>query len=234
MLRAICSFFMCGRFTLTWDDLNALATELGVAQEYLADYKPRYNIAPLQRHFIVTTEYENRRLTLAKWGLVNRWARDASWAARCINAKAETVEKLASFRDAFKKRRCVIPADGFYEWHGPKGKREPFWIHRTDGKLLLFAGLYEAWQKEPEQYETTFTIITCPPNTVMASIHNRMPVILSAKDAEDWMNPREEHPLGLKRLLVPAPEDLLVTQRVSPLVNSVRNDGPGLLKETAT
>jgi len=225
---------MCGRFTLTWDDLNALATELGVAQEYLADYKPRYNIAPLQRHFIVTTEYENHRLTPAKWGLVNRWARDASWAARCINAKSETVEKLASFRDAFKKRRCVIPADGFYEWRGPKGKREPLWIHRTDGKLLLFAGLYEAWQKEPEQYETTFTIITCPPNAVMASIHNRMPVILSAKDAEDWMNPREDHPLDLKRLLVPAPEDLLVTQRVSPLVNYVRNEGPELLRETAT
>lgn len=222
---------MCGRFTLTWDDMNALAAELGIAQECLADYKPRYNIAPLQRHFILTTEYEQHMLTPAKWGLVNRWAKDASWAARCINAKAETVEKLPSFRDAFKKRRCVIPGDGFYEWRGPKGKREPLWIHRTDGKLLLFAGLYEAWQKDPGQYETTFTIITCPPNAVMASIHNRMPVILSYKDAEDWMNPREEHPLDLKRLLVPAPEDLLVTQRVSPIVNNVRNEGPELLKE---
>ncbi|MBV8451418.1 MAG: SOS response-associated peptidase, partial [Deltaproteobacteria bacterium] len=189
------------------------------------------NIAPLQRHFIVTTEYENRKLALARWGLVNRWAKDASWAARCINAKAETVEKLASFRDAFKKRRCVIPADGFYEWRGPKGKREPLWIHRTDGKLLLIAGLYEAWQNEPGQWETTFTIITCTPNAVMASIHNRMPVILSAMDADDWMNPREENPLDLKRLLAPAPDDLLVTQKASPLVNSVRNEGPGLLKE---
>jgi putative SOS response-associated peptidase YedK len=222
---------MCGRFTLTWEDLNALADELGVGQEYLADYKPRYNVAPLQRHFIVTKEYENRKLVQAKWGLVNHWARDASWAARLINAKAETVEKLASFRDAFKKRRCVIPADGFYEWRGPKGKREPLWIHRTDGKLLLFAGLYEAWQKDQGQLETTFTIITCPPNAVMASIHNRMPVILSVKDAEDWMNPRDEHPLDLKRLLVPAPDDLLVTQRASPLVNYVQNDGPELLKE---
>jgi putative SOS response-associated peptidase YedK len=224
---------MCGRFTLTWDDLSVLAAELGIAQEYLADYKPHYNIAPLQRHFVITTEYENRRLVPATWGLVNRWARDASRAAGCINAKAETVEKLASFRDAFKKRRCVIPADGFYEWRGPKGKREPLWIHRTDGKLLLFAGLYEAWQKGPGQWETTFTIITCPPNAVMASIHNRMPVILSAMAAEDWMNPREEHPVDLKRLLAAAPEDLLAIQRASPLVNYVRNDGPELLKEPA-
>jgi len=222
---------MCGRFTLTWNDSNALAAELGVAQECLADYKPRYNIAPMQRHFIVAAEYENHKLIPARWGLVNHWARDASWAPKRINAKAETVEQLAGFREAFKKRRCVVPADGFYEWRGPKGKREPLWIHRMDGRLLLFAGLYEAWQKDPEQWETTFTIITCPSNAVMAPIHNRMPVILSVKDAEDWMNPRDEQPLDLKRLLVPAPDDLLVTQKASPLVNYVRNDGPELVKE---
>jgi putative SOS response-associated peptidase YedK len=221
---------MCGRFTLTWDDPDALCAELGIAEGFHSDYRPRFNIAPLQSHFIVTTEYENRLMIPARWGLVPHWAKDASRASQCINAKAETVEALPSFREAFRKRRCIIPADGFYEWRGPKGKREPLWIHPRNGKLLRFAGLYEAWQKEPGQWETTFTIITCPPNAAMASIHNRMPVILADREAEDWMNPRESDPPALKRLLAPAPEDLLVIQPASPLVNNVRNDGPELLK----
>jgi putative SOS response-associated peptidase YedK len=221
---------MCGRFTLTWDDPAALCVELGIAEGFLPDYRPRYNIAPLQRHFIITTEYENRRLVPARWGLVPHWAKDASRAGQCINAKAETVETLPSYRQAFRKHRCIIPADGFYEWRGPKGKREPLWIHHPDGKLLRFAGLYEAWQKEPEQWETTFTIITCPPNAAMTSIHNRMPVILGDQEADDWMNPQEQNPLTLKQLLVPASENLLTTQPASILVNSVRNDGPELLR----
>ena len=221
---------MCGRFTLTWVDADALCVELGATEGFRSDYRPRYNIAPLQPHFIVTTEYENRRLIPARWGLVPSWAKDASRASQCINAKAETIETLPSFREAFRKRRCIIPADGFYEWRGPKGEREPLWIHPKGGKLLRFAGLYEAWRKESGQYETTFTIITCPPNAAMASIHNRMPVILADKEADDWMNRHDPDPLSLKRLLAPAPDDLLVIQPASPLVNNVRNEGPELLK----
>jgi len=220
---------MCGRYTLTRGNRNALAAELGVSADELRDYTPRYNAAPMQRLFIVTTEYENRKVVPARWGLVNRWAKDNSRASNCINAKAETVEARPSFRDAFQKRRCVVPADGFYEWVGPKGTRQPLWIHRSDGKLLLFAGLYEAWYPEKDKPETTFTIITCDPNATLRPIHNRMPVILADKDADDWMNPREAEPLSLKRLLVPAPDDLLVAQPASPLVNSVKNEGPELL-----
>ncbi len=223
---------MCGRFTLTRRDGRVLAAELGVPDDAFSDYRPRYNIAPMQRHFIVTTEFENRKVVPARWGLVNRWAKDNSRASQCINAKAETVEARPSFRDAFKRRRCVVPADGFYEWTGPKSARRPMWIHRADGKLILFAGLYEDWFPEKDRPETTFTIITCEPNAVIRPIHNRMPVILEERAADDWMNPGEADPLSLKRLLIPAADDVLLAQPASPLANSVRNDGPELLLAT--
>lgn len=220
---------MCGRFTLTRRDRHELAAELGVADESLADYRPRYNIAPLQNHFVVTLERENRKIIPARWGLVNSWAKDNKRAAMCINAKAETVEKLPTFRAAFKKRRCAVPADGFYEWRGPKGKRQPLWIHPRRGGLLLFAGLYESWRPEPDRWETTFTIITTAANQMIEPIHDRMPVILSDRAADDWMNPNEADPLSLKRLLVAPPDDLLAVTPASPLVNSVKNEGPELL-----
>jgi len=223
---------MCGRFTLTRRDGRELAAELGVPDDAFSDYRPRYNIAPMQRHFIVTTEFENRKVVPARWGLVNRWAKDNSRASQCINAKAETVEVRPSFRDAFKKRRCVVPADGFYEWTGPKGARRPMWIHRADGKLILFAGLYEDWFPEKDRPETTFTIITCEPNAVTRPIHNRMPVIVEERAADDWMNPAEADPLSLKKLLIPAADDILLAQPASPLANIVKNEGPELLVAT--
>ena len=149
----------------------------------------------------------------------------------CINAKAETVDKLPSFREAFEKRRCVVPADGFYEWRGPKARREPLWIHPVDDALLLFAGLFEAWQSQRGEWQTTFTIITTAANRTIERIHNRMPVILDEAGAADWMNLREPHPRSLKRLLAPAPDDLLVIRPASPLVNSVKNEGPELLED---
>jgi putative SOS response-associated peptidase YedK len=149
----------------------------------------------------------------------------------CINAKAETVDKLPSFREAFERRRCVVPADGFFEWRGPKARREPLWIHPADGALLLFAGLFEAWQPQLGEWRTTFTILTTAANRTIEPIHNRMPVILDEAGADDWMNGRERDPLSLKRLLAPAPDDLLVVRPASPLVNSVKNEGPELLED---
>ncbi len=137
---------MCGRFTITRRDGNSLAAELGVPADSFADYRPRYNVAPMQNHFIVRIKYENREVVPARWGLVKSGAKDAGMAAKCINARSETVETRAAFRDAFHKRRCVVPADGFFEWTGPKTARRPAWFHREDGRLVLFAGLYEAWQ----------------------------------------------------------------------------------------
>ena len=223
---------MCGRFTLTWEEWRRVAETLRIDDDsdVAATYRPRFNIAPTDQHFIVTSEFERRRVQRARWGLVNRRATDNRRASQCINAKAETLEQRATFREAFQQRRCVVPADGFYEWTGPKGKRQPLWIHPHTGKLMLFAGLYESWYPERNKPEVTFTIVTCAANAVIGEIHDRMPVILDERAAEDWMNPREEDPLSLKRLLVPAPSELLVMQPASPLANSVKNEGPALLE----
>jgi putative SOS response-associated peptidase YedK len=216
---------MCGRFTLTWDEWRPVAAAVGVPDhdDYAAIYRPRWNIAPTDEHFVITSEYERRRVQRAKWGLVNRWAHDDKRAAAAINAKGETVDSRSTFREAFAQRRCVIAADGFYEWSGPKNRRQPHWIHPQSGGLILFAGLYEAWYPARNQPELTFTIITCDANTALAPIHDRMPVILDEGAAEDWMNPREAQPASLKRLLIPSPNDMLVIQPASPLANSVKN-----------
>jgi putative SOS response-associated peptidase YedK len=221
---------MCGRFTITRRDGKSLAAELGVPEGSFVDYRPRYNIAPTQPHFIVRIKYENREVLPATWGLVRSGSKDASMAAKCINARSETIETRPAFRDAFQKRRCVVPADGFFEWTGPKTARQPTWFHRDDSRLLLFAGLYEAWQKEQGAWETTFTILTTAANAVLESYHDRMPVILADRDADDWMDPRAPSPRALKRLLIPAPDDLLLATPVSPEVNNVDNDSPDLLQ----
>jgi putative SOS response-associated peptidase YedK len=221
---------MCGRFTITRRDGNSLAAELGVPEGSFVDYRPRYNIAPTQPHFIVRIKYENREVLPATWGLVRSGSKDASMAAKCINARSETIETRPVFRDAFQKRRCVVPADGFFEWTGLKTARQPTWFHRDDSRLLLFAGLYEAWQKEQGAWETTFTILTTAANAVLESYHDRMPVILADRDADDWMDPRAPSPRALKRLLIPAPDDLLLATPVSPEVNNVDNDSLDLLQ----
>jgi putative SOS response-associated peptidase YedK len=221
---------MCGRFGLTKEASRELAYLMGVDEADLGFHRPRYNIAPTQEHFVLISEYERRKVLRAKWGLINRGSKDNSRAAQCINAMAETIATRPSFREAFRQRRCLVPADGFYEWRGPKQARSPVWFHRDDGDLLFFAGLYEEWHPRAGLPETTFTILTCPPNSVTRPIHNRMPVILpDAKAQEDWINPREENPLSLRRLLVPAPDDLLRMRPASSLVNSVKNEGPELL-----
>jgi putative SOS response-associated peptidase YedK len=223
---------MCGRYTLTRRDKLELAAELGVPPEQLGDYHPRFNIAPLQRAPIVRRHEGARQALEARWGLVNRWAKDDSQASKCINARAETVEQRPAFRDAFVKRRCLVPADGFYEWTGPPGRRQPLWFHRRDGRLLYFAGLYEAWQAKPGEWQDTYTILTCAANKFMEPIHNRMPVILVGDAVEEWINPDNRDPAALKPLLLPAPEDLLALKPASTRVNSAKYDGPDLL-ETA-
>jgi putative SOS response-associated peptidase YedK len=217
---------MCSRFSLA-EERDVLAARLGVSAMSLANYRPRYNIAPRQEHFIITTEYENRKLARAKWGLLSLGKQGREQYS--INARAESVESRPTFAEAFTHRRCVIPASGFYEWAGPNYARQPYWVHRRDGDLLLFAGLYTNEDADGSGMHASFTILTCAANPTLATIHDRMPVILSDRDADDWMNPREKAPLSLKPLLIPVPEALLVIQPVSPLVNSVKNEGPELL-----
>ena len=218
---------MCTRFSLA-EERDFLAARLGVSAASLASYRPPYNIAPRQEHFIVTIEYENRKLTGAKWGLLSSPGEQRP-EHYSINARAESVENRPSFAEAFTRWRCVMPASGFYEWTGPNYARQPYWIHRRDGELLLFAGLYANEEVGDNAMAASFTILTCAANSTVATIHDRMPVILSDREADDWMNPREKAPLSLKPLLIPAPKDLLVVQPASPLVNSTKNEGPELL-----
>ena len=221
---------MCGRFTLTWRDGNSLAAELGVPGDFFAQWTPRYNIAPTQTHFFVTAEYERRKAESARWGLRMPDAHDARDGVKTINVRADTVDVRPRIRDVFRTGRCVIPADGFFEWTGPKKDRRPIWFHREDGGLLLLAGLYSSWQPKPGETENTFTIVTTGANQLMSKYHNRMPAIISDRDADEWIDPKHPQPRTLKRLLAPADEQLLIIRFVSPKLNSPDFDSLDLLQ----
>ena len=218
---------------MTYREAEAVARELGVPLESLADYRPRYNIAPTDPHWIIRAQYEDHEILPAKWGLVNFWMKDRKSAFKNINARAETVQKSPAFRTAFKERRCVVPADGFFEWTGPKESRMPVWYHKPDGSLFLFAGLYESWNPSPNERERTFTILTTEPNELVSEVHDRMPVILPPDAVDDWLYVRSD-PTELLAMLKPAADDLLVATRVSQRVNSVKNDDPECVEPVAT
>jgi putative SOS response-associated peptidase YedK len=220
---------MCGRYTLAIT-YRELAEELGVAFDPAIEqaYRPRYNIAPTDGNLVLCEHEDALALVPARFGLVNFWAKDLSGAARQINARAETVRDKPAFREAFEHRRCIVPADGFYEWRKDGGKtKTPFWFHPTEGKLLRFAGLYETWKdKATGQRLRTFAIITTGANDLVGPIHDRMPAILAPEDARVWLSAAPDEAFALLR---PAPEDALEAKRVSHHVGNVRNDDPSLL-----
>lgn len=222
---------MCGRFTLTKSERAELEDEMGITRGSLSPaYRPRFNIAPTDEHFILRQRFEDRELVPAKWGLINHWVKPGEKAVGQINARSEGIERRPAFREAFLRGRCLVPADGFFEWTGPKDKRQPLWFHRPERGLVMFAGLYESYRPQPEVRQRTFTIITAAANDLMEPFHDRMPVVLSEAQQEAWLNPKETDVGKLKRLLGPAPEGLLVFDPVSPLLNSPKNDSPELLE----
>lgn len=226
---------MCGRFTLTIEDRELIAALLGVPLDDVDDsWQPRWNVAPMQEHWIVraTGGGEDRELVRATWGLVNSWDSDRNGGARQINARSESLEERPAYRDAFRAKRCLVPADGFYEWTGERDARRPFWFHRPDDSLVLFAGLYAEAQLPGEVRPiTSFTIVTTEASGVASQIHPRMPVILDGDAAADEWLARGQSPERLKELLKPAPEDALVVRAVSRRVNAVAADDPGCLAE---
>ena len=226
---------MCGRFTLTEFDLEVLAQELGVSPDDFDrdQYRPRYNIAPGQRHWIVWLQREDRKAVPARWGLVNSWAKNAKNAFRQINARAETLDTRPAFRAAFRSRRCLVPADGFLEWTGPKSARQRLWFHRPDGRLIFMAGLYETWYPEPHQPETTFTIVTTAADATVPPVHDRMPVVLDGEAVEEWLFGARLDLAHLQALLAPPPDGLLVATPVNPRVNSAQYDDPACLQPVA-
>jgi putative SOS response-associated peptidase YedK len=213
---------MCGRFTLR-------ARPQAVAEAFelleLPDLSPRYNIAPTQ--LIASVRFDadrgSRVLVRQRWGLIPSWADDPSIGNRMINARAETVATKPAFRKAFAARRCLIVADGFYEWQKTAEGKQPYFMHRRDDAPFAFAGLWERWG--PERQESC-TIITTTANATMRSLHDRMPVIVQPKDYGAWLDPACQGGEALAPILRPAPEDLLVVEPVRPLANSPRNDIP--------
>jgi putative SOS response-associated peptidase YedK len=223
---------MCGRFTLTIHHFGSVieSLEAVIEPELLAGYRPRYNVAPGQQHWILRSESGRREIVPADWGLINSWSKDPAVAYRQINARAETAAERPAFRQAFQKRRCLCPADGFYEWCGPRKAREPHWFHAPDRSLLLFAGLYEGWtDPSTGELKTTFTIITTEANDVVRPVHDRMPVLIGRDRIDSWLT--GDRP---GELLKPAPVKVLTSQAASSRVNSVRNDDPECLVAGAT
>lgn len=186
--------------------------------------RPRYNIAPSQPVLtVVSTESGAREFAWKTWGLVPAWAQDPSVATKLFNARGETVDAKPSFRSAFKRRRCLVVADGFYEWSARNRGHRPHWFHSREGGLLAFAGLHERWAVEQGPVIDSCTVITTEANGDLAGVHARMPVLLAKSAWGDWLDP--ESVLGdLKRLLVPAPAGTLLARAVSRHVNEPRHD----------
>lgn len=221
---------MCGRF-----NLHANPAVLAEIFELLRepDWSPRYNIAPTQKILVIRQAVDGTRLaTPVQWGLVPSWAKDANGGAKMINARSETITQKSAFREAFTQRRCIIPADGFYEWETiTQMVKQPWHIKRTDETPMAFAGLWESWHdlEEDETLETC-TILTTAANHFMSEIHDRMPVMLTAAGTSDWLDPSLRDAEKLKTWLVPAPEDWLVRVPVATLVNNPRNETPDCMK----
>ncbi len=215
---------MCGRFTLTADpaDLQAAFSWVNFGNAKLT---PRYNIAPTQPIPVVTNTGLNT-LDFFSWGLVPFWAKDPSIGSRMINARAETLAEKPSFKNAFKRRRCLILADGFYEWQKiPNEKvKIPTYIHLKDKKPFAFAGLWEEWNSSDGSQILSATIITTEPNELIAPVHNRMPVILPEATYEQWLTPSEINPQNLSTFLRPFTAIQMETYPVSQIVNNPRND----------
>jgi len=195
------------------------------------NFAPRYNIAPTQPIAVVTNSGENK-LDFFTWGLVPFWAKDPSIGNRMINARAETLAEKPSFKNAFKRRRCLILADGFYEWQKIPGEKSkiPTYIHMKDGKPFAFAGLWEDWHSPDGSQILSATIITTSPNKLMEPIHNRMPVILPPKAYQQWLTPSEADIQKLSAILRPYDADKMEAYPVSRMVNSPQNDLPALIQ----
>ncbi|WP_437277793.1 SOS response-associated peptidase [Sorangium sp. So ce375] len=243
---------MCARFTLTLPDFATLAAMLeaslgggrsrsGPARSIAADpeiaamFRPRFNIAPATVHPVLRARGGQRALVAATWGFVGRFASGSAGPSLLANARAESARTKPTFRDAFASSRCVVPADGFYEWSGPKGARRPTWFHPAGGGLLRLAGLCQP-AKAPDTggLDLRFTILTTEANADVAPVHDRMPVLLDPEDVDLWLG------LGggadadrAEALLRPAPRGALAARPVSPRVNSVAHDDPALLHEIA-
>lgn len=225
---------MCGRFTL-----RTPAKDVGQLFDVnVPELEPRYNVAPSQDLPAVRLDGQTgqREFALLRWGLVPFWADDPKTGYSLINARAETVAQKRSFRAAFRKRRCLILADGFYEWQKPdgktKGKKQPYFIHMVDDRPFAFAGLWERWKRDGEEVESC-TIIVTEANDLVTPFHDRMPVILPPEDYDLWLDGEFADESKLQSMLRPYPSHEMEAYPVAPVVNSPKNDRPECIERLA-
>lgn len=218
---------MCGRFTLT-----PHAAEILDAFPELAppdDVVPRYNVAPTDMLLTVTERDGRRAMERLRWGLIPSWAKDSRIGSTLINARADALDSKPAFRNAFKKRRCLVLADGFFEWRKEGTKRRPFYFRVADARVFAFAGLWEVWKDPQGVWVPSCTIVTTEPNDLVRPLHDRMPVILPRDAYDDWLNVELLDDRRLGSLLMPYPADKMTMREVSSRVNSVRNDDPACI-----
>jgi len=222
---------MCGRFTQQRP--SSEIASIFEAEDLVADPGGRYNVAPTNEAVVVVQREDRRAVVRYRWGLVPSWATDPKAGSRAFNARAETLAASPLFRDPFRRRRCLVPVDGFYEWRRVGPTRRPVWIHDPSGSPLALAGLW-AGRQDPEtgEWRRTFTIVTTRPNDFMATIHDRMPVVIAPDAWPRWLDPAltSADAGELRALLEPREDVLLDARAVSLLVNNVRNDGPTLIE----
>jgi putative SOS response-associated peptidase YedK len=216
---------MCGRYRLS--RRKQLIEEHFDTAPWDDDWNPRYNIAPTQPVPIIRQHPKEpvRLLSLMKWGLVPSWAKDTSSAARMINARSETAHTLPAFREPMRLRRCLIPADAFYEWKRTGTSKQPFCFEVNDAALFAFAGLWDGWKNPEGQWVKTCTILTTTPNAVTSAVHDRMPVILHKDDYDAWLDPGMTDVKIVLELLKPYDARLMQCYPVSTRINHVANDG---------
>jgi len=219
---------MCGRFTLTVDPAELQETFAGYT--FPEKFAPRFNIAPTQPVLAIPNDDQNTA-DFFVWGLIPMWAKDPSIGNRMINARGETLEEKPAFRGSLKYKRCLILADGFYEWKGAPGKKvkTPFFIHMKDRKPFAFAGLWDSWNSPDGSLVKSCTIITTEPNELTGIIHNRMPVILHPRDYAKWLDPSSQTSENLLALIQPYPAEQMNAYPVSTQVNKPENDHPELV-----
>ena len=223
---------MCGRITLSTDK-DDLQSRWGFIDPsgVLDLIKPRYNIAPSQNSPTLVVKEDRRVLVMMRWGLVPFWAKEASIGYKMINAKSETLTEKPSFRKPFKEKRCLVLADGFYEWEKTDKKNKvPYRFVLKNRQPFAFAGLWDVWKTPEGDTLLSFTIITTRANELMERIHDRMPVILNEKDEAKWLDPEFKDTEKLSSLLQPYPSEQMVAYKVSTIVNSPKNDTPSCIE----
>lgn len=213
---------MCGRFTLI--DFEEIAERLQIS-DFSAELKPRYNIAPSQKIPVILNQ-GSYILDFFQWGLIPSWAKDPAIGNKMINARAETIDEKPAFKNLLGRKRCLIPADGFYEWRRSGAFKQPYRVTLKNNSLFSFAGLWDSWISPTGRVVNTCTVITTTPNELMETIHNRMPVILTPDQEKLWLDPKITDSQFLKSLLRPYPSDLMTAYEVSKAVNSPRYDLP--------